>query len=274
MTAERPTLDPPVGVAAAPRSPAIKITALTKRYARVTAVDDVSFDVADGEIFGLMGHNGAGKTTLLRMLLGLTPPTAGTATVLGHDVARDAIDVRRASGYLPASYSLPPDMTARQFLHYIGAMFALPRDVVSARVATLLGQFGLEDAADRSLRGFSTGMTQKVGLAQALINEPRLLLLDEPTSGLDPLGRHDLLTFLREIATSRGVTILFSSHILSDIEAICSRVAVLHQARLVACGEVAALKAQHGAATMDELYLNIVREEAGRGQPGAPGTAA
>ncbi|MFN8424570.1 MAG: ABC transporter ATP-binding protein [Anaerolineae bacterium] len=205
MTAEPPKPDSsvpdplmpaaPVGVAAPPRSPAIAITALTKRYARVTAVDDVSFDVADGEIFGLMGHNGAGKTTLLRMLLGLTPPTSGVAMVLGHDVAHDAIDVRRASGYLPASYSLPPDMTARQFLHYIGAMFALPREVVAERVATLLRQFGLEDAADRALRGFSTGMTQKVGLAQALINDPRLLLLDEPTSGLDPLGRHDLLTF-------------------------------------------------------------------------------
>lgn len=241
---------------------AIEIIDLTKRFGDVLAVDAVGFTVARGEIFGFMGHNGAGKTTTLRMLLGLVRPTAGSARVLGHDVTTDSLAVRRRCGYLPASYALPADMTARSFLHYIGAMFALPRDVVRARTEELLRRFELLGAADRPLRGFSTGMTQKVGLAQALVNEPDVLLLDEPTSGLDPLGRHDLLEMLRDLARERGTTILFSSHILSDVEAVCQRVAIMHRARLVACGEVEALKQESGARTMDDLYLTIARKAA------------
>ncbi|XXY45237.1 ABC transporter ATP-binding protein [Sorangium sp. So ce269] len=241
---------------------AIEVNALGKRFGKVTAVDGVSFTVAAGEIFGFMGHNGAGKTTTLRMLLGLTRPTSGSARVLGRDVVRETLEVRRSAGYLPASYSLPPDMTARGFLHYIAAMFALPRGVAAARADALLRQFGLEREADRPLRGFSTGMAQKVGIAQALINEPAVLLLDEPTSGLDPLGRHELLEVLRALARERGVTIMFSSHILSDVEALCQRVAVMHRSRLVACDEVGRLKDAHGARTMDDLYLALVRREA------------
>ncbi len=241
---------------------AIEVEGLTKRFGKVTAVDDVTFTVEPGEVFGFMGHNGAGKTTTLRMLLGLTPLTSGTARVLGRDVARDTLEIRRSAGYLPASYTLPPDMTARQFLFYVGAMFALPRDAVAARVEALLRRFDLVRDADRALRGFSTGMTQKVGLAQALLNEPRILLLDEPTSGLDPLGRHELLELMRSLARDQGVTVVFSSHILSDVEALCRRVAVLHRAKLVAWGEVEPLKEQYGARTMDDLYLALVRKEA------------
>jgi ABC-2 type transport system ATP-binding protein len=240
---------------------AIAVHGLGKRFGQVQAVEDVSFTVEPGEIFGFMGHNGAGKTTILRMLLGLTRPTAGTASVLGYDVVGETLDVRRLSGYLPAAYALPPEMTAREFLHYIAAMFAIPRKVAAARTEALLKRFGLTADAGRKLRGFSTGMTQKVGLAQAMINEPRLLFLDEPTSGLDPLGRHELLEYLRELSRERGVTILFSSHILSDVETLCRRVATLHHARLIACGEIATLKREHGAATMDELYLSLVRRQ-------------
>jgi ABC-2 type transport system ATP-binding protein len=241
---------------------AIEIEGLCKRFGAVRAVEGVSLTVEPGEIFGLMGHNGAGKTTLLRMLLGLTPPSEGRARVLGHDVAADVLAVRRLCGYLPADYALPPDMTARQFLAYVAAMFSLPRDQAEARAEQWLRRFGLLAAADRRLRGFSTGMTQKVGVAQALINEPRVLLLDEPTSGLDPLGRHELLELLRELAREHGVTIVFSSHILSDVETLCRRVAAMHHARLIACGEIAALKQTHGVASMDDLYLALVRREA------------
>ncbi|MRG93785.1 ABC transporter ATP-binding protein [Polyangium spumosum] len=241
---------------------AIELSGLTKRFGGVTAVDDVTFFVEPGEVFGFMGHNGAGKTTTLRMLLGLTPLTSGSARVLGREVGQETLEVRRTAGYLPAHYTLPPDMTARQFLQYVGAMFALPRDVITERAEALLRRFDLVRDADRALRGFSTGMAQKVGLAQALINEPRVLLLDEPTSGLDPLGRHELLELLRELARDRGVTVLFSSHILSDVEALCRHVAVLHRARLVAFGDVEELKDRHGARTMDDLYLALVRKEA------------
>ncbi|MBK8239883.1 MAG: ABC transporter ATP-binding protein [Deltaproteobacteria bacterium] len=241
---------------------AIEIDNLGKRFGTVTAVEALSFTVGAGEIFGFMGHNGAGKTTTLRMLLGLTTPSTGAARVLGHDCTHAALEVRRVTGFLPASYTLPPDMTARGFLHYIAAMFELPVAVARQRTEALLARFGLQDAADRRLRGFSTGMAQKVGLAQALVNEPRVLLLDEPTSGLDPLGRHELLELLRELARDRGVTVLFSSHILSDVEAVCQRVAALHHGKLIACDTVAALKAEHGGAGMDDLYLSLVRSAA------------
>jgi ABC-2 type transport system ATP-binding protein len=240
---------------------AIAVHGLGKRFGQVQAVEDLSFTVEPGEIFGFMGHNGAGKTTTLRMLLGLTRPTAGSASVLGYDVVGAPIDVRRVSGYLPAAYALPGEMTAREFLHYIAAMFDIPHQVASARIQRLLQRFGLTADAGRKLRGFSTGMTQKVGLAQALINEPRVLFLDEPTSGLDPLGRHDLLEYLRELSRERGVTIVFSSHILSDVESLCRRVAALHHAQLIACGDIATLKREHGVATMDELYLSLVRRQ-------------
>jgi ABC-2 type transport system ATP-binding protein len=243
------------------QQPAIEVRGLSKRYGTVEAVKDLSFVVAKGEIFGFMGHNGAGKTTALRMLLGLTQPSAGSASVLGHDIVRDTLHVRRVSGYLPAAYALPPDMTGREFLHYIAAMFSLPRGVSETRADALLERFGLRGDADRRLRGYSTGMTQKIGLAQALINEPEVLFLDEPTSGLDPLGRHDLLEYLSALSRDKGVTVVFSSHILSDVETICQRVATLHHGRLIACGEIDALKAEHGAKTMDDLYLTLVRKE-------------
>jgi len=250
------------GAAPATAARAIEAVSLGKCFGPVVALKDVSFAVEPGEIFGFMGHNGAGKTTTLRLLLGLTQPSTGSARVLGLDVAKDVIAVRRGSGYLPASYALPPEMSARQFLHYVGAMFALPAEVVRQRAEELLRGFDLIAQADRPLRGFSTGMTQKVGLAQALINEPRVLLLDEPTSGLDPFGRRELLERLRRLSMDRGVTIVFSSHILSDVEALCRRVGVLHQARLVACGEVEALKDAHQARTMDDLYLALAKEAA------------
>lgn len=241
---------------------AIEIEALTKKFGAFTAVDNVSFSVQEGEVFGFLGHNGAGKTTTLRMLLGLAQPTSGTARVLGHDIVKDSLELRRACGFLPASYALPPEMTAREFLVYIGAMFGMTLGQARRRAERLLAQFELEGFAERKLKSYSTGMAQKVGMAQALINEPRVLLLDEPTSGLDPIGRHELLGLLRKLSVEQGVTILFSSHILSDIEALCRRVAVMHHGRLVAAGEAAALRAAHSAASMEELYLVLARKEA------------
>ena len=241
---------------------AIEIVGLTKRFGSFVAVDNVSFSVEPGEIFGFLGHNGAGKTTTLSMLLGLTAPTSGSARVLGHDIVSDSLELRRACGFLPASYALPPDMTAREFLVYVGAMFGMALGEARARADVLISRFELGAFTSRKLRSYSTGMAQKVGMAQALVNEPRVLLLDEPTSGLDPIGRHDLLMLLRELSAEQGVTVLFSSHILSDIEALCRRVAVLHHGRLVASGDVGELRKAHGAASMEELYLALARKAA------------
>jgi ABC-2 type transport system ATP-binding protein len=220
---------------------AIALHALTRRFGDTLAVDRVSFDVRRGEVFGFMGHNGAGKTTTIRMLLGLLRPTAGSAQVLGYDVVRDSLAVRRIMGFLPGSYALPKELTARRFLRYVGALFGLAGRSLERRIDALLDQFELAPVADRRLGTFSSGMSQKIGLAQALINEPRVLLLDEPTGGLDPLARHEFLTFVERLAREQGVTVLFSTHILTDIERVCERVAVLHQGRLIACDELDAL---------------------------------
>jgi len=240
---------------------AIRIEGLSKQFKDTTAVDRVSFRVGMGEIFGFMGHNGAGKTTTIKMLLGLTKPTNGSATVLGHDIVRESIAVRRVSGYLPGSYALPKEMTARAFLAYIASMFNLPAKEAQRKIAELLELFDLSAVADKKLGGYSSGMTQKIGLAQALINEPQVLFLDEPTAGLDPLGRHEFLQHIQQLARERGVTVMFSTHILSDIEAICESVAIMHRGRLVAADSLARLKQQHHEATMDGLYLKLAQQQ-------------
>ena len=246
-------------MAGMPDGNAIEIRGLCKSFGDTRAVDDVSFAVGHGDVFGFMGHNGAGKTTTIRMLLGLVRPSGGSASVLGYDTVRDSLAIRRVTGYLPGDYALPKEMTARQFLRYIGAMFGMSGTSLDERIARLLAQFDLSAVADRRLATFSSGMIQKVGLAQALINEPRVLLLDEPTSGLDPIGRHDTLALIRDLAAGGGVTVLFSTHILSDIERVCERVAIINHGRLLAVGDLVELKRRHGAIEMDDLYLTLVK---------------
>ena len=152
-------------------------------------------------------------------------------------------------------------MTARSFLRYVGAMFGMEGGSLEQQIDKLLERFDLTSVANKPLGGFSSGMIQKVGLAQALINDPRVLLLDEPTAGLDPIGRHETLELIRDLAVNHGVTVLFSTHILTDIERICERVAILHKGRLIANGSLADLKAKYQRERMDDLYLAVVRRE-------------
>jgi ABC-2 type transport system ATP-binding protein len=250
-------------ISVAPSETAIRIEGLTKRFRDVTAVDRITFNIGEGKIFGFMGHNGAGKTTTIKMLLGLIKPSAGSASVLGHDIESESIEIRRLSGYLPGSYALPKEMTATAFLAYIASMFGIPKRAARARIDELLDLFDLSAVADKKLGGYSSGMIQKIGLAQALINEPRILFLDEPTSGLDPLGRHEFLQYIKHLATDKGVTVMFSTHILSDIEAVCESVAILHRGRLVAEGQLDDLKRAHGETDMNELYLKLARQMEG-----------
>jgi ABC-2 type transport system ATP-binding protein len=243
----------------APDDVAIRIEGLTKRFKDVTAVDCVSFNIRAGEIFGFMGHNGAGKTTTIRMLLGLVKPSAGSASVLGYDIERESIEARRLSGYLPGSYAMPKEMTAAAFLAYVASMFGIPKKAATARIKELLDMFDLSSVANKKLGGYSSGMIQKIGLAQAMINEPRVLFLDEPTAGLDPLGRHEFLQHIKHLAKNKGVTVMFSTHILSDIESVCESVAILHRGRLVAEGRLDSLKRIYGETNMDQLYLKLAR---------------
>ena len=241
---------------------AISVNGLTRRFGNLVAVDAVSLSISRGSIFGLMGHNGAGKTTLIRMLLGLTHPSGGSGRVLDLDIVEDTIDIRRHCGFLPADFRLPGEMTARQFLRYIASMFDLEGAQVDARIEELIPVFHLESYIDKKISEYSTGMMQKVGLAQALINSPQILLLDEPTAGIDPIGRHEFLELLRAMSREDGVTIVFSTHILSDIESVCESAAILHEGKLIGEGRIDALKEEHECDKMDDLYLKLVRQVA------------
>jgi len=222
---------------------AIRTTTLTKVYGDTRALDGVDLTVPEGSIFGFLGPNGAGKTTMLRLITGLAQPTSGTAEVLGRDVAQAGNLVRAEVGFLPDVPGFYDWMTAEDFLRFAGSLFGLRRNLLDQRVAMLLDLAGLTGVTSR-VGGFSRGMKQRLGVAQALVNAPRLLLLDEPTSALDPMGRKDLLEM---IASLRGrTTVFFSTHILGDVERVCDAVAILDHGRVVAQAPIAELTAAYG----------------------------
>ena len=212
-------------------APAIELRGLTKRFGDTLALDRVDLVVRPGMVFGFLGRNGAGKTTTLRILSGLARPTAGSAHVLGHDVARAPLAVRADIGFLPDVPALYSWMTAREYLDLAGRLFGLDHAIVAERTDALLEMAGLESVNTR-VGGFSRGMKQRLGIAQALINAPKLLMLDEPTSALDPIGRRQVLEM---VASLRGrTTVFFSTHILADVERVCDAVAILERGRVVA----------------------------------------
>ena len=224
-------------------SAAIRTTALTKRYGEKAALDSVDLVVEEGSVFGFLGPNGAGKTTTLRMLTGLGRPTSGAVQILGHDVASASNPVRAEIGFLPDVPGFHEWMTAEEFLRFAGGLFGISRRVLDERLAMLLDLAGLSDVKTK-IGGYSRGMKQRLGVAQALVNAPRLLLLDEPTSALDPMGRKNVLDML---ASLHGrTTVFFSTHILADVERVCDTVAILDRGRLVAQAPIDELKARYG----------------------------
>lgn len=199
----------------------------------VRALDRLTLQVEQGEVFGFLGPNGAGKTTTLKILMNLIRPTAGSARVLGEPVA--SVSMRRRIGFLPENPYFYDYLTAGEFLLYIGKLFGLRQPDLSRKVRSLLDSVGLADARNLQLRKFSKGMTQRIGLAQAMINDPDVIFLDEPMSGLDPLGRREVRQAILCLK-NKGVTVFFSSHILPDVEALCDRVAILNRGRLQQVG--------------------------------------
>jgi ABC-2 type transport system ATP-binding protein len=238
-------------LSAAADGPAIELRGLTKQFGDTLALDHVDLVVPSGMVFGFLGRNGAGKTTTLRLLSGLARPTAGTAHVLGHDVARAGDAVRARIGFLPDVPGFYPWMTAREYLELAGRLFGIASATLAARADALLDMAGLASVTTR-VGGYSRGMKQRLGIAQALINAPSLLMLDEPTSALDPIGRREVLEM---VASLRGrTTVFFSTHILTDIERVCDAVAILERGRIVASASIAELTAR---ATAKRLIVEV-----------------
>jgi ABC-2 type transport system ATP-binding protein len=233
---------------------AIELTGVTKRYGDVTALDDVSLSVAEGEIFGFLGPNGAGKSTTIDILLDFVRPTAGSVAVLGHDTQADSVAVRRRVGVLPDGYHLYDRLTARQHLE-----FAVASKHAADDIDAVLERVGLTDAADRTAGGFSKGMKQRLVLAMALVGEPDILILDEPTTGLDPNGARKMREIIRE-ERDRGATVFFSSHILEQVEAVCDRVGILRDGRLVAVDTIDALRGALGSEARLTLTVEPVSD--------------
>lgn len=229
----------------------IALDGVTKTYGAVTALDDVSFTVESGTTFGLLGTNGAGKTTLFRLLIGLEAPDAGSVRVAGFP-AESGIEIRRRVGYLPEEAGFPPSFTGREVLGFHADMRGVPDGVRDERIAAALATVGLDDAASRSVGGYSHGMNRRLGLATVLLTMPRVLLLDEPTAGLDPMGVDAFNRVVERIGAKTDSTVVFSSHSHAEVERVCTDIAILDGGRLRAVGPVDELRRDVGeTATID-----------------------
>lgn len=227
------------------------------RRKKFQAVKGISFEVHQGEIFAIVGPNGAGKTSTLKMLTGLIKPTGGSARIFGHPVTH--VESRRRMGYLPEGPYFYEHLTVRELLHYYGALHGIARADLVNRTNELIERVGLTHAEKRPIRKFSKGMRQRAGLAQALINDPELVILDEPQSGLDPVGRKEVRDLIFDLKR-QGKTVVLSSHILPDVEAVCDRVAVLHQGELKEIGTLHELTSERNASI--EIFVRPMSAKA------------
>jgi ABC-2 type transport system ATP-binding protein len=238
----------------------ISVRNLTKRFGDVVAVDDVSFDVADGEVMGFLGPNGAGKSTTLRILTGYIPATSGTVRIAGLDVLSESLQVRQKLGYLPESVPLYPEMRVEEYLRFRGRLKGLSARAVGADVGSAMEQCGLAHMRRRIVGQLSKGYRQRVGLADALVSRPELLILDEPTGGLDPHQRKEVLDLIKGLA--REHTVLLSSHVLAEIEAISTRVMIIQRGRLLASGRLEELSGRLQEAPRVRVEVKGGRESA------------
>jgi ABC-2 type transport system ATP-binding protein len=215
----------------------VEAVRLTKRYGGRSAVEDVSFTASQGEIVGLLGPNGAGKTTTIRLLTTVLSPTSGEFSIAGHP-STAAGEIRRSVGVLPESSGYPAHQTGGEYLRFFARLYGLDRSAARAIAAELLTAVGLEDRADSPIASYSRGMRQRLGIARALINDPVVVFLDEPTLGLDPAGQAQVLEIIRGIAKRRAATVVLSTHLLPEVEEVCSKVVILNHGRVVASGSV------------------------------------
>jgi ABC-2 type transport system ATP-binding protein len=236
----------------------LETTGLTRRFGTLTAVDKLNLTVARGEVFGLLGPNGAGKTTVIKMLTTLLPPTAGTATIAGFDIRRQPARVRASIGYVPQLISVDGALSGYENLLIFSKLYGVSRALRRNRIAEALNFAGLEDAADREVRGYSGGMVRRLELAMAMLHRPRLLFLDEPTVGLDPVARQAVWQQVQLLAREYGMTVFLTTHFMDEADLLCGRVAILNLGRMAALGSPAELKQSinRAGATLDDVFAH------------------
>jgi len=237
----------------------IELKNLTKKYGDLTAVDHVNYAVEEGEIFGLLGHNGAGKTTTILMLLGLIPPTEGTAIVNGADIKENPLQARRNVGLLPENAGFYDNLTAKQNLSFYAELADVPEKVSSDRCEKLIDMVGLGDKRAVKVGAYSRGMKQRLGIAQSLVREPKILILDEPTQGIDPEGTRDLREIIRGLSKERGMTIIFTTHVLYEVNKLCDRVAIMKNGAIAGLGTIPELRKQVNAAEGEDFEQVFLR---------------
>lgn len=230
---------------------------LTRRFGALVAVSDVSLRVEAGQVFGLLGSNGAGKTTVIKMLTTLLPPSAGTATVAGFDIRRQAAEVRRVIGYVPQMLSADGSLTGYENLLIFARLYDIPRRERAQRIGDALALMDLEESGSRLVREYSGGMIRRLEIAQSMLHQPPLLFLDEPTVGLDPIARRSVWERLAQLRTERATTIFLTTHLMEEADSLCQDIAILHRGAVAITGSPTALKASIGKddATMDDVFV-------------------
>jgi ABC-2 type transport system ATP-binding protein len=237
--------------------PMIEVSHLTKRYRDRVAVDDLSFSVAEGELLGFLGPNGAGKTTTMRVLTGFLPASSGLVKVAGHDVFEEPLEVKRRIGYLPETPPLYPEMSVRGYLRFVATLRGVPRGQLATELDRVADATGTTAVMGRVIQNLSKGFRQRVGIAQALLGSPPVLILDEPTEGLDPIQRAEVRRLIKGLGGKH--TVILSTHILPEVTMTCDKVLILHQGRLVAFDAISALGQTGSAETLEETFLRLTR---------------
>ena len=237
---------------------AITAEGLTKQFGDFTAVDAISFEVNKGEIFGFLGANGAGKTTAMRMLCGLSMPSSGKATVAGFDVYKENEQIKRNIGYMSQKFSLYDDLTVRENMRFYGGIYGKSNAFIKEKTAFILDHLHLQEEADTLVRSLPLGWKQKLAFSVAVFHEPEIVFLDEPTGGVDPVTRREFWNMIYE-AAERGTTIFVTTHYMDEAE-YCNRVSIMVDGRIEAMDSPAMLKQQYGAASMDEVFLQLARK--------------
>ncbi|HEY9674107.1 MAG TPA: ATP-binding cassette domain-containing protein [Waterburya sp.] len=245
----------------------LETQALTRHFGKMTAVDQLTIAVEAGEVFGLLGPNGAGKSTAIKMLTTLLPPSSGRAKIAGFDIKSQAAQVRRCIGYVPQVLSADGTLTGYENLLIFAKLYNIPRQELKSRVRQALAFMGLQDAGNRLVHQYSGGMIRRLEIAQSILHQPLVLFLDEPTVGLDPLARAAVWELVQQLRDDYGTTIVLTTHFMEEADNLCSRVAIMHQGRVITIGTPAELKASLGksGATLDDVFIHYTGDQLASG---------